>query len=137
MVPAAHEALSDRFGECGMKFNNEQINGWVNHRVYPTFGMMITHFVVGAIIPIAYAMNDSDRAGLALFVLSLGVSLFTIFNVVGLFVDFKALSADMDDDLKSTRFGGEFEKAGQPIQVVLFAAFMAVVPVSHWILIYG
>ena len=120
-----------------MKFNNEQINGWVNHRVYPTFGMMITHFVVGAIIPIAYAMNDSDRAGLALFVLSLGVSLFTIFNVVGLFVGFKALSADMDDDLKSTRFGGEMEKAGQPIQVVLFAAFMAVVPVSHCILIYG
>ena len=57
--------------------------------------------------------------------------------MVGLFVDFKALSADMDDDLKSTRFGGEFEKAGQPIQVVLFAAFMAVVQVSHFILIYG
>jgi hypothetical protein len=120
-----------------VKFNNDQINGWVNHRVYPTFGMMITHFVVGAIIPIAYAMNDSDRAGLALFVLSLGVSLFTIFNVVALFVDFKALASDMDDDFRSTRFGGEFEKAGQPIQVILFAAFMAVVPVSHWILIYG
>ena len=120
-----------------MKFNNEQINGWVNHRVYPTFGMMITHFVVGAIIPIAYAMNDSDRAGLALFVLSLGVSLFTIFNVVALFVDFKALASDMDDDFTSTCFGSEFKKAGQPIQVVLFAAFMAVVPVSHWLLIYG
>ena len=117
-----------------MKFNNTELLGWVNHRVFPMMAIVILHFLLGGLYVIAFGVAGPD-SGLPLFILSVASAAFTVLFVFDTVGDmWKLLNGDSTDEFKTTQFGGAASKGTFIGGAVMFSVFILAAPVAHGIL---
>jgi len=96
---------------------DRQLLGWMNHRVYPTFAMLIAFFMIFTPIFAFISVSKwwSDNPGIdhiiriGLLIVLIAVTLFTLLMAWGMLLDVKALVSSMSAEFASSNFGKTFK----------------------------
>ncbi|GEM_PF-518241 len=96
---------------------DRQLLGWMNHRVYPTFAMLIAFFMIFTPIFAFISVSKwwSDNPGIdhiiriGLLIVLIAVTLFTLLMAWGMLLDVKALVSSMSAEFASSDFGKTFK----------------------------
>jgi hypothetical protein len=97
--------------------DDKQLLGWMNHRVYPTFAMLIAYFMVFApavaFISVSKWWSDNPNVdniiAIGLAIVLIAVTLFTLIMAWGLIVDMKVLASSMSAEMAASAWGKSFK----------------------------
>src|SRR5210317_1018758 len=105
--------------------NSHDLYKWVDHRATMLWVCLknLVWLTVGVSIVVALG-ELSSGASTALSIAVAGIGFFLWFAAFGAVMDIAAMRNDMDDSLRSTAFGMNFEKAPFPVYFVLMTVSM-------------
>lgn len=104
---------------------SKELRGWIDHRAQMLWVCMKSLVLMIVGVAVAVSLDGlSDDASVALSVAVGLIGFFLWFAAFGAVMDIATMRKDMDDSLRSTAFGMNFEKAPFPVYFVLMTVSM-------------
>ena len=103
---------------------NHDLHKWISHRADMLWVCMKTLMLMTVGVGVAIALGGLGDASMAISIAVGAFGFFLWFCAFGAVMDIATMRKDMDDSLRSTAFGMNFEKAPFPVYFVLMTVSM-------------